>query len=105
MSIAWDRVTRTLSTKDRSVVLPAGQAVIFDVLWRADPGQYINSNEICERIHKAGFERARFWAPSTVNQSILYLKVKLLPFGIGVDAAKGWRGGYRMRLPGDEVAA
>lgn len=88
--------SRELLGFGRRVVLPIGQSIIFDVLWRSRlTGAFVTGDAICAQL--SNHPRGHNWNANTISHSMAWLRPKLPWFRLWIEAAKGPRGGYRLR--------
>lgn len=88
--LSFDARTGLLQGRGHALHLPAGQARLFAVLWRAasaDPGLYLSGTAIAERLGGS---------PRDLHAPSIRLRAKLAPFGLALDTRMGAGGGYRL---------
>lgn len=88
--LTFDARVGLLQGRGHALHLPAGQARLFAVLWRAasaDPGLYLSGTAIAERLGGS---------PRDLHAPAIRLRAKLKPFGVALDSRMGAGGGYRL---------
>lgn len=82
----WQKSTGTLTRGKRALALSARQTEAFDTLHR-----HLESSG-------DGFLPARTLGRTPMQDTVIALKKKLVPFGIYIDTHKGPHGGHRLRI-------